>query len=83
MYIPHETFTTNSEVLMDLRIFLKYYRDFDIGKKFKSIQATNHFKKLAMNGLWLDFQNFIEIHYKLINILGIDDKELTQRLEQG
>lgn len=55
MYIPHETFKTNSEVLMDLRIFLKYYKDFELSKRFRTNEATNHFKKLAMNGLWLDF----------------------------
>jgi hypothetical protein len=55
MYVPHETFKANSDLLMDLRIFLKYYRDFDISKRFKTNEATAQFKKLAINGIWLDF----------------------------
>jgi hypothetical protein len=54
MYIPHESFEKNNELMMDLRIFLKYYREFDIAKNYKTTLATAHFKKLAENGLWLD-----------------------------
>ena len=39
---------------MDLKIFLKYYREFEVIKKYKSHEATQLFKKLALNGLWLD-----------------------------
>ena len=66
MYIPYESFQVNNELLMDLRIFLKYFKDFDMAKKFKTNKALKYFKKLASNGLWLDDKNFIKIHYKLI-----------------
>ena len=36
MYIPYESFQINNELLMDLRIFLKYFKDFDMAKKFKT-----------------------------------------------
>lgn len=54
---------------MDLRIFLKYYKDFELSKKYKTNEAIKHFKKIALNGLWLDGKNFASIHYKLIDLL--------------
>jgi hypothetical protein len=53
MYVPYESFKVNDELLMDLRIFLKYYKEFEIAKKFKTNEAIKHFKKIAQNGLWL------------------------------
>jgi len=57
---------------MDVRIFLKYYRDFQISKRFKTNDAIKLFKKVASNGLWLDDKKFMEIHYQLVELLDVD-----------
>jgi hypothetical protein len=51
---------------MDLRIFLKYFKEFDLGRRFKPKSATCEFKKVANNGIWLSDDKFIDLHYRMI-----------------
>lgn len=74
MYVPHESFQINKELLMDLRIFLKYFKEFDLGKRFKPKSATCEFKKVANNGIWLSDEKFIDLHYRMIQILMTNDQ---------
>ena len=40
--------------LMDLRLFLKYYREYDLSQYCKVTEATKLFKKHALHRLWLN-----------------------------
>lgn len=52
-----------------MRLFLKYVRQFDLTRRFNTNEAIKLFKKIAINGLWLDDKKFIDIHYKLAEII--------------
>lgn len=39
---------------MDLRIFLKYYKDYDLAQYYKVNLITKSFKKYATHGIWLN-----------------------------
>ncbi len=39
---------------MDLTLFLKFYKDFNLKELLKVLDATKIFKKTAVNHLWID-----------------------------
>ena len=44
---------------MDLTLFLKFYKDFDLKELLKVIDSTKIFKKNAINHLWVDIGKFL------------------------
>ena len=70
--------------LIDLRIFLKYFKDYqysDINKyRFKATTATNIFRSSGTNGLTLTFEQFWEVHRQLFDLqdLGITRRDIVE-----
>ena len=76
------TFDTYGKVsqLIDLRLFLKYFKDFQFAEvnkfRFKVTGATQLFRTVAVNGLSLNFQQFWQLHKQFFNL---NDLGLTRR----
>ena len=51
---------------MDLRIFLKYFKEFDLGRRFKPKSATCEFKKVANNVILFSYDEHSDLHYRMI-----------------
>ena len=45
--------------LMDITLFLKFYKDFNLKDLLKVLDVTKIFKKHSFNHLWLDAENFL------------------------
>ena len=70
--------------LIDLRIFLKYFKDFKFVEtnkyRFKVTIATQLFRNYAHNGLSLNFQQFWQVHKHLFDIqeLSITRRDVVE-----
>ena len=53
---------------LDLTTALKYYKDFELTKLVKSGELSKIFKKLAVNGLWLQEDGFIAMNKQIFDI---------------
>lgn len=77
--LTFEDFRKTSEII-DLRLFLKYFKEFQFVEynkyRFKVTSATQLFRNAANNGLSLTFLQFWNIHQKLFEL---KDLSLTRR----
>jgi hypothetical protein len=77
--LTFEAFSKSSQ-LIDLRLFLRYFKDLryvEANKyRFKVTSATLLFRNVATNGLSLSFQQFWLIHRKMF---GLEDLGITRR----
>ena len=68
-----------SSQMLDLRLFLKYFKDFQFVEankfRFKVTTATQLFRNSAMNGLALNFNQFWVIHKQMFDL---EDPNLTK-----
>ena len=60
---------------MDLRLFLKYYKDYDLGHFYKVNLVTKLFKREAYHGIWLNKEGFFKIHSEILNVPSRESKE--------
>ena len=65
--------------MLDLRLFLKYFKDFQFVEankfRFKVTTATQLFRNSAINGLALNFNQFWLIHKQMFDL---EDPNLTK-----
>jgi hypothetical protein len=80
MHQSGSTFSQNEvqQHLLDLRIFLKYYKEYELSSYYKVTRVTKLFKKYAINSLWLDLHNFKRIHDEAFHIPHLEDEEISR-----
>lgn len=81
MFQPGVTFDQNEkqQQSMDLKLFLKYYKDYDLSRFYKVSLVTKLFKREAYHGIWLYKEGFFKIHSEILNL---PNKESNEDMEQ-
>lgn len=52
---------------MNLNMFMKYVKIFELGNTFKPYKIIKAFKHNAINTIWLDFDRFVNTNLYIIN----------------
>jgi hypothetical protein len=52
---------------MNLNMFMKYVKIFELGNTFKPHKIIKAFKHNAINTIWLDFDRFVNTNLYIIN----------------
>lgn len=52
---------------MNLNMFMKYVKTFELGATFKPHKIIKAFKENAINTIWLDFDRFVNTNLSIIN----------------
>lgn len=68
MHIEGESFDKNKLISenMDLTMFMKYIKLFDLTSTFKTHRIIKAFKDNAVNTLWVDFDRFVNANFSII-----------------
>ena len=69
-HIEGESFDKNRQVAehMDLTMFMKYIKLFELGNAFKTTRIIKAFKENAVNTLWVDFDQFVNTNLAIISV---------------
>ena len=51
---------------MDLTMFMKYIKMFELGNTFKTHRIIKAFKQSAVNTIWVDFDRFVNANLAMI-----------------
>jgi hypothetical protein len=68
MHIEGESFDKNRSVAenMDLTMFMRYVKLFDLSSTFKTNRIIKAFKDNAVNTIWVDFDRFVTTNFAII-----------------